>query len=478
MAEPKTYEEWDALEQEVRAALARQDYNHFLEYVLDIHQASIHRDLQAHFSAGLRQGVLLPRNHGKTTQSVGRLAWEVGKNPNLRVKIVCESNSVATGRAKSLREIIESPRYRKVFPHIVPGRTWTDEKFSVQRSLISPDETVHAYGVSSSVLGGRADLILFDDVVGPDAIRSEASRERTRELIDNAWMLLLEEDGRAWYIATPWHTADYTEEVRKRKAWDFQRWPIGPNFEPVWDEKWPCSLLEKQKASMPSVAYARAYLLQPLSEEDSPIKAEWFNFYTRKDIHPYIPSLYRFLGVDLAISKSKTAAYTVFVDIGKQAETNRKFVLRILRKRMDFPSAVSAFNSWVREVQYRGIGIETVAFQRAFAETVDSSGVSVHEFQSTESKHERAAALSLPIERGEVYLLGQNGIVDPSQQVLFDECTYFPVAQYKDCLDALGFAVEVADKLGFAVDGERHVSAYSELDDYPGKRIIGARDFL
>jgi predicted phage terminase large subunit-like protein len=449
-----------------RRELARRDPDAFIEYVMGWKQAPMHKRIQAHFSAGPRQGCEAPRDHGKTGQGVLRLAYDIGKDVNTRAKIVCESDNVALGRAKMLREILEKPEYRNVFPNVKPGRSWGDGQFTVERTITSPDDTVQAYGVRSSVIGGRADRILFDDVVGPEAIRSSAYRKNTAEKMDNAWILLLEPDAKAYYIATPWHSSDYTTTLRKRGQWNWMRLPI-VDFAPVWPDKWGSERLRRQREEIGSIAYARAYELQPLSDEDTPIKPEWFRYYVPDEVNP--AGVYRFLGVDLAISQKSGADYTAFVDIGLNAFTGRKYVMRTLRRRMDFPAALQAYADWTAQVKYRGVGIETVAFQRAFAQAVvKREGTTILEYPSVESKAERAAALSLPIERGEIYLLGKDGVVHPSQQELFDECTLFPAYEHKDMLDALGYAVAASQTIKCGPAGASVTLADDE--DFVGKR--------
>ena len=55
----------------------------------------IHRDLQNHLSAHRLALVELPRDHGKTTQVCLRVLWELGRNPDSRIKIFCASEAIA-----------------------------------------------------------------------------------------------------------------------------------------------------------------------------------------------------------------------------------------------------------------------------------------------------------------------------------------------------------------------------------------------
>ena len=83
------------------ATRARTDPVAFLRYLLmdpvgpPDPMAEVHRDLQNHLSAHRLALVELPRDHGKTTQVCLRVLWELGRAPNLRIKIVCASEAIA-----------------------------------------------------------------------------------------------------------------------------------------------------------------------------------------------------------------------------------------------------------------------------------------------------------------------------------------------------------------------------------------------
>jgi len=51
-------------------------------------QAGIHVELQAFLTEHPKALVEMPRDHGKSVQMCGRVVWELGKNPGLRVKVV------------------------------------------------------------------------------------------------------------------------------------------------------------------------------------------------------------------------------------------------------------------------------------------------------------------------------------------------------------------------------------------------------
>ncbi len=102
----------------------------------------IHRDLQNHLSAHRLALVELPRDHGKTTQVCLRVLWELGRAPNLRIKIVCASESIAVDRSRFLRHSIErNPSWAMIV--LCQGNS---ESFHPVRSPLFPTKREHPAG--------------------------------------------------------------------------------------------------------------------------------------------------------------------------------------------------------------------------------------------------------------------------------------------------------------------------------------------
>ena len=120
--------------------MARLDPVAFLRYLLMDPAApadpmpAIHTQLQNHLSAHRLALVELPRDHGKTTQVCLRVLWELGRDPNLRIKIVCASEAIAIDRSRFLRRSIEqNRRLARVFPHLRKSQPWSAPSFAVAR---------------------------------------------------------------------------------------------------------------------------------------------------------------------------------------------------------------------------------------------------------------------------------------------------------------------------------------------------------
>lgn len=215
----------------------KQNINRFIEAVVHdsqtggyVRQAAIHRSWHAHIAECRRTkkfaGILAPWGHGKSLQmSIAVPLYELGMNPNLRIKIVTNTPEFAQARLQACQEyILRSPEYRRMFPHIRPLKAgdWNKHKLVVLRDSFSPDGSIEAYGILQTATGGRADLLIFDDVVDlNNAILSPAMRPKVTEAFHSVWLPRLEPGGFAIYIATRWHLEDITGVLLANPQWRF-----------------------------------------------------------------------------------------------------------------------------------------------------------------------------------------------------------------------------------------------------------------
>ena len=151
------------------AKKAREDVNVFHEFVFKTKQAECHLEMQAHMEKEDRAGILAQKGLGKTTQALSKVLFLLGKNQNILIKIVTASDDLAVDRLMFIRDTItRNKRLRMVFPNLVKNPTfddWGKKSITVKRSKYFKDSSVEACGILTAATGGRADYILFDDVV-------------------------------------------------------------------------------------------------------------------------------------------------------------------------------------------------------------------------------------------------------------------------------------------------------------------------
>lgn len=425
-------------------AAARHDVNAFAGLCFTdsagrpLRQAGVHRDLQAFLSAHPRALVELPRDHGKSLQVCLRVLWELGRAPSLRVKVVCASEALAAERGRFLRDAVAgNARLRLVFPHLKPAQPWEAVRFSVARpaALIGP--SVAAIGVGAASTGTRADLLVCDDVVDVKAIRSRADRERVKAAFRENLVNLLEPDGRLWDLFTPWHRDDLNAELKGNDSFALFRRPVGDDLASVWPEKWPPAMLAQRRRTIGEAAFARAYRLVCIPDEEVPIRAAWLRFWTEPG--PCAPVV---LAVDPAVSARARADASALVTLGRTAD-NQVRCLEAVARRVAAPELVALIDEADRRWQPEVILFESNA---AFAGVRDllvrhaRFGPKVRGVTQTKDKASRVCAFSVPVENGSFRLQGDGpNRAHPGQQALFDEMTTFPFGEHDDLLDAAAF---------------------------------------
>lgn len=172
-----------------------------------------------------------------TTQVIGRALWELGDNPNLRLKIACQSDSKAMERLFEITDNLErNEAVKRVFPNMVPAcrGDWTKHKIVVDRKLFSKDASVEALGILSTATGGRCDMLIADDIVDRrNALQYPQIRETIKHAWKSDWTNLLEPDGRVIYICTLWHTADLSHELLENPAFAVLRYDVLPTMDKI-----------------------------------------------------------------------------------------------------------------------------------------------------------------------------------------------------------------------------------------------------
>lgn len=338
--------------------------------------------MHAHIDECKRQGfqycgILAPWGHGKTENCIiGRSLDEIGKNRNVRIFIISNSDDNAVSRIESIKNYIEGDAdYKAVYPEVEPGdaTAWSKHKIVVSRTSQAKDGTVEAYGVLTSGVGGRCDLLLFDDVVDMrNAITNPALRPQVENNINNVWLSRLTPDGMAVYIATIWHQDDATSHMMKNPEWKFLVMKISEDMQfiectspfkgtyriPLW-EYWNKERLIKRQRVIGQRAFNRGFRQQALSDEDRTFPSSELIFKKEVDISIVNSDWPRIMGID------PFGQWVVLFTIAVNPENHKRFPIEIVRRKMGPSDTVNEIIAQYHKHHHQLIVCENNAAQEA-----------------------------------------------------------------------------------------------------------------
>jgi len=482
---------------EMQIRTAREDFSAFMEYCFRDETESRQVQMQwFHDEWSQAMGeenhliIVAPRDHGKTTIIVGRVLWELGRNPNLRIKIVCASD----GRAKErLYEVVQhiklNPRLKEVFPGLVGSEEgeWSKHKIVVKRTARHRDASVEALGITSTATGGRADLLIADDVVDRrNALSMPALRDQIKQAWRSDWSNLLEPDSRVWYICTLWHKDDLSHELMENSAYRTLFYSVPDDFGSLWPDKWPESALRIRHRQIGTIEFNRAFRNQAVDEESSLVRPHWFIFSKlrhEKVFSERLNELTFFTSYDTAVGVKQINDYFASCTIAVDEPEHRLYVVDSWHGHMSIKEQAAAVISEARRFQPFRVLIEKVG-QSTLDEWVineqpEMAGL-IEVTKPRVSKYHRLAAVTPLLEAGQVIFSHH---LDPDRKEweagrgnLVGELRDFPFGRHDDMVDAFSQALDAARRYFldvWATGGENILEVYVDDQDADSGEIGG-----
>jgi phage terminase large subunit-like protein len=321
-----------------------------------------------------------------------RVAWEITKNPTLRVLYLSSTANLAQKQLKFIKDILTCDNYRRYWPEMVNKKEFDREKWSETEIAVDHparkiegirDSTIFTGGLTTSLTGLHCDIAVLDDTV----VQENAYTEEGRTKVKTQYSLLSSIEGteaREWAVGTRYFVGDlYNEMLQMRveivdengdmvsdeplyEVFERQVESVGDGSgEYLWprqqryDGKWfgfNTEILAKKKAQYLDKTQFRAqYYNDPNDPTESTITN--FQYYDRNHLvqvsgYWYLRDrrLNVFAAVDFAYSKTKKADYSCVVVVGVDGDKNY-YVLDIDRFKTDrigdyFGHILKAHQKW------------------------------------------------------------------------------------------------------------------------------------
>lgn len=412
---------------------------------------SVHQEILKWWTredAKSHQLLLLPRDHQKSRLIAYRVAWEITRNPSIRVLYISSTSNLAIKQIKFIKDILTSKIYRFYWPEMVnedegKRELWTQAEFSVDHPIRKQeairDPTVFTAGLTTSITGLHCDIAVLDDVV----VYENAYTEDGREKVKSQYSLLASIEGTdavEWVVGTRYHPKDLYYDLIQTNIEMFDEFgdlvfsePLFEVFERqvesagdgsgeyIWprqqryDGKWfgfDANILAKKRAQYKDITQFRAqYYNDPNDYENATITREMFQYYdphylTRRDGRWYFKNsrLNVFAAIDFAFSLARRADFTSIVVIGVDGDFNY-YVLEIDRFKTDrigdyFSHILKLHQKW----DFRKLRAEVNAAQEAIVNELKNNYFRKHGLALAIEEHRPSRAEGTKEERIEAAL--------------------------------------------------------------------------
>jgi len=223
---------------------------------------------------------LWPRGHGKTTGIILYILWQIGNNPDIHIQICSKTASQAEQICTAIMTTIEHDKqYNKLFPNLKPEQPikWTSQQFIVNRKEISKNPTLKGSGLMGPITGGRNDLIICDDIIDEENVRTHLQIEKVNTWFNKVLYPTLYPWGGIIVIGTRWSYADLYQDLLKK--WDHSVLKAIDNEtgEVLWPEYWPLDKLEQRRNEIGTIIFNCQYQNDPSDMEGDLLKGGWLH---------------------------------------------------------------------------------------------------------------------------------------------------------------------------------------------------------
>jgi phage terminase large subunit-like protein len=410
---------------------------------------SIHQELCRWWGredAKASQLVLLPRGHQKSAMIAYRAAWHITKHPDTTILYVSATADLAEKQLYAIKNIIDSPIYKRYWPTMLDPDEGKREKWSVAEICVDHplrktegvrDSTVKAAGLTTNVTGFHADVLIYDDIVVPGNAYTEDGREKVAAAYSQL-ASVANPGALEWITGTRYHPRDiydtllsmketvydkHGEVIREDEVYEVFQRVVEEDGEFLWPKQsrndgkyfgFDNNILARIKAKyVDKTQFYAQYYNQPNSAENAPIDSSKFQYYDKSHLKTVEGDWYfkdnklnTFAAIDFAFSLGKKSDYTALVTIGVDYEYNY-YVLDIDRFKTN---RITEYFEHIKKAQYkwgfRKIRCEVTVAQQMIVQELKENYIkpqgltlSIDEFRPNRSmgdKAERVMAILQP----------------------------------------------------------------------------------
>jgi len=396
--------------------------------------------------------VLIPRDHLKST--IITKGWSIQqmlRNPDIRILLANNTWDNARNFLQSIEGYLgPGSVLAQIFGPFVSSRWNKDDCVIRQRKTISDAPTIATTGLEKEQTSQHYDLIVADDLVARENVKTKEQREKVKDYIASLYALL-EPQGMMVVVGTRWSKDDAYEDLINDGTWDkliMDAHDGDPLKQKVlFPEKFSLEKLQDLRKKLRASLYSCWYMNDPISPEASDFSEDWIRYYDPTTKNPM--ALY--LCVDPASSLGKDADFSAGTVSGKLPDGTIRVVDYFRRRVVPSELVDQIFDTvrkWKMAGHYVRVGVEAFTLKTLKTDIQNKQRAEKFYFQVDEIKKMRGPNG----ERSEVKQarirslqpLFEQGLIEIRSDMsdFVDELLTFPRGKHDDLIDSLSLALD------------------------------------
>lgn len=412
-----------------------------------------------------RLNVNVPPRSGKTTLAKYLLVYALTVNPRANIIYTSFSQSLLTDIATSVRNILEHPVYKALYPSFM---NYDDEevnpvddfwleylKKETGRNTYSAKKITTRYGgiclfssIGSQITGygagirngkGFTGALIIDDANKPADIHSQVMRNKVERYFEETLLSRLNTSNVPIInIQQRLHLDDLSGILQAKYGFETLK-------KPLIDENGVCQLPKQytperiKELQINNYMFVSQYQQEPIVLGGAIIKREWFGYYDTEKEYNYKRIV---IAGDTAMTAKESSDYSCLL-VGGVTNNNRLHILQMVHQKLEYPElkqvAISLYNSYqTGETKASAIYIENKASGVQLIQDFKKSGLPITGIDVTKDKLARVEEILEYLANGLVLL--PNSETYSNNPMFLAECEAFTrdLAQtHDDIVDSL-----------------------------------------
>lgn len=238
---------------------------------------------------------LPPRMLKSTMVSVAWPAWLLGQDARARIMVASYAQGLSTKHSTDCRLVVQSPWYRRVFPHTV----LSDDQNEKDKFVTTARGQRLAVSVGGAAIGEGGNILIADDPLNPLQASQRTSRDAANAWFDHSFATRLDDKqkGAIVIVMQRLHADDLSGYLLRKGGWEHLCLPaVAPQKtvircadfryernigEALHEAREPLALLEATKRELGSSNFAAQYQQSPLQESSAVVRRGWLTRYDR-----------------------------------------------------------------------------------------------------------------------------------------------------------------------------------------------------